>query len=129
MPPKSLTASGRPISHHGPELYTFFNGAQHADGTLIALSHAYPDVTVIIADIVGFTALSSNVTPQELVDILNTIFTQFDDIMEDVSGRESLYSNIYYSLPYLAFWTISQTVGLFKVGYSSGYFADGQCLD
>lgn len=54
MPSRALTSSGRPLNtHHGPELYTFFNGAQHADGTLIALSHAYADVTVVIADIVG----------------------------------------------------------------------------
>eukprot|EP00026_Physarum_polycephalum_P000403 Phypoly_transcript_00404.p1 GENE.Phypoly_transcript_00404~~Phypoly_transcript_00404.p1 ORF type:complete len:1606 (+),score=264.32 Phypoly_transcript_00404:80-4897(+) len=84
MPPRSLTSSGRPLNtHHGPELYTFFNGAQHADGTLIALSHAYADVTVVLADIVGFTALSSTISPQELVDILNTIFSMFDDIMEE----------------------------------------------
>ncbi len=72
------------------------------DGSLIALSHAYPDVSVVLADIVGkydclsthcllvlivgtgFTAMSSTITPQELVTILNTIFSKFDDIMEDL---------------------------------------------
>lgn len=59
MPSRSLTSSGRPLnSQHNPELYTFFNGAHHTDGTLIALSHAYPDVTVVIADIVGMICYS-----------------------------------------------------------------------
>lgn len=54
MPSRSLTSSGRPLNtHHNPELYTYLSGAQHADGSLIALSHSYEDVTVVIADIVG----------------------------------------------------------------------------
>lgn len=57
MPPRSLTSSGRPLNtRHNPELYTFFNGAQHADGSFIALSHSYSDVTVILVDIVGMRA-------------------------------------------------------------------------
>ena len=35
-------------------------------------------VTVLFADIVGFTPLSANKTPRELVDLLNRIFSEFD---------------------------------------------------
>ena len=39
----------------------------------------FPEVTVLFADIVGFTALSSSVSPYDLVTMLNQLFTAFDD--------------------------------------------------
>jgi hypothetical protein len=50
-----LTTSGHPLNtpNHQPELRFFLSGAQHSDGSRIALSHAYPNVSVIFADIVG----------------------------------------------------------------------------
>jgi len=36
------------------------------------------DVTILFADIVGFTTLASRKTPQELVGLLNTVFSAFD---------------------------------------------------
>ncbi|XP_051565417.1 adenylate cyclase type 4-like [Myxocyprinus asiaticus] len=38
------------------------------------------DVSILYADIVGFTHLSSTCTPEELVVILNKLFGRFDDI-------------------------------------------------
>jgi class 3 adenylate cyclase/sensor domain CHASE-containing protein len=46
------------------------------------IADKYPDVTVLFADIVGFTQLSANIPPEELVGILNEIFSQFDAITE-----------------------------------------------
>lgn len=40
----------------------------------------FENVTILFADIVGFTALSSRLSPQELVYLLNQIFTQFDQL-------------------------------------------------
>jgi class 3 adenylate cyclase/CHASE3 domain sensor protein len=39
----------------------------------------FPEVTVLFADIVGFTALSDSVSPNDLVTMLNQLFTAFDD--------------------------------------------------
>jgi len=41
-----------------------------------------PDVTVLFADIVGFTRFSENVTPEALVVLLNEIFTDVDGIAD-----------------------------------------------
>lgn len=40
------------------------------------------EVTVLFADIVGFTALSSRAKPAETVKMLNEIFTMFDELCE-----------------------------------------------
>ncbi len=40
----------------------------------------YDDVTVIFADIVGFTQLSENIEPEKLLWILNKFFGEFDQI-------------------------------------------------
>lgn len=40
----------------------------------------FADVTVLFADIVNFTALSAELAPRELVELLNLIFSAFDGI-------------------------------------------------
>lgn len=40
------------------------------------------EVTVLFADIVGFTLLSANTSPTELVEMLNVIFSEFDQLAE-----------------------------------------------
>ena len=52
--------------------------AEHSDG-----------VTVLFADIVGFTPLSANKTPQALVELLNRIFSEFD-ALADMHGLEKI---------------------------------------
>lgn len=47
---------------------------------LIADSH--PSVTILFADIVGFTELSNNMTPFELVNLLSGIFSVFDNLAD-----------------------------------------------
>ncbi len=44
------------------------------------IADTFDNVTVLFADIVGFTSLSSIISPEEIVRILNEIFTAFDDL-------------------------------------------------
>ena len=47
---------------------------------LIADGHA--DVTVMFADLVNFTQLTESLSPEQMVGLLNTIFSGFDDLCE-----------------------------------------------
>jgi class 3 adenylate cyclase len=42
----------------------------------------FQTVTILFADIVGFTALASQMSPTELVDLLGSIFSAFDQLTE-----------------------------------------------
>ncbi len=42
----------------------------------------YQNMTVLFADIVGFTKFSSSVPPDAVIHILNQIFSEFDDLVE-----------------------------------------------
>lgn len=46
------------------------------------IADTYPDVTVLFADLVGFTELSSRISASELIETLNEIFTMFDELAE-----------------------------------------------
>lgn len=46
------------------------------------IADRFAEVTVLFADIVGFTKFSEGVSPEELVDLLNDLFTCFDNIAE-----------------------------------------------
>ncbi|WP_341732959.1 adenylate/guanylate cyclase domain-containing protein [Microcoleus sp. EPA2] len=46
------------------------------------IAETYTDVTVLFADIVGFTQISSQISPTELVSLLNEIFSTFDQLAE-----------------------------------------------
>jgi adenylate cyclase len=59
------------------------------DDFLPLIADSDPDVTVLFADIVGFTRLCSDVAPQRLVVLLNEIFTGFDSIA-DKRGLEKI---------------------------------------
>lgn len=52
------------------------------DDTTIA-DH-YPAVTVLFADIVDFTSISAGVPPAEIVDMLNQIFSVFDNLADNL---------------------------------------------
>jgi adenylate cyclase len=47
-----------------------------------AIADGFAEVTVLFADIVGFTQLSTTMPPQKLVSLLNTIFSAFDQLAE-----------------------------------------------
>ncbi len=46
------------------------------------IADSFEDVTVLFGDIANFTKLSANLSPAELVDILNRIFSAFDQLAE-----------------------------------------------
>ncbi|HBE16182.1 MAG TPA: hypothetical protein DEG17_20645 [Cyanobacteria bacterium UBA11149] len=48
----------------------------------LTIADHFSEVTVLFADIVGFTELASNTSPIELVEILNEIFSEFDRLTE-----------------------------------------------
>ena len=53
-----------------------------ADHLNQAIVDSYANVTVLFADIVGFTAFSQVVSPEVMVGVLNDLFTRFDHIAE-----------------------------------------------
>jgi len=46
------------------------------------IADGFADVSVLFADIVGFTKLSARLTPQQLVERLNELFSAFDDLLD-----------------------------------------------
>jgi class 3 adenylate cyclase len=46
------------------------------------IADSYPDVTVLLADLVGFTTLSAHIGPEQIVQLLNEIFSAFDLLVE-----------------------------------------------
>jgi len=46
------------------------------------IADTFTEVTVLFADIVGFTQISSQISPPELVSLLNEIFSTFDRLAE-----------------------------------------------
>ena len=53
------------------------------------IADGFDGVTVLFADIVGFTPLSASLTPKEVVTLLNTLFTVFDRLV-DSYGLEKI---------------------------------------
>ena len=54
-----------------------------------AISDGFTEVTILFADIVDFTALSSQMSPTQLVILLNQIFSAFDRLTEQL-GLEKI---------------------------------------
>jgi class 3 adenylate cyclase len=46
------------------------------------IADRFDDVTLMFADIVEFTRLSASMSPQELVGVLNEVFTEFDSLVD-----------------------------------------------
>ena len=53
------------------------------------IADSFSDVTVMFADLVGFTKLSTHLSPAELVELLNQIFSAFDELA-DSYGLEKI---------------------------------------
>lgn len=47
-----------------------------------SVAYRFEEATILFADIVNFTALSGTISPTELVDLLNEIFSTFDHLAE-----------------------------------------------
>lgn len=48
----------------------------------INIADSHEDVTVLVADLVGFTALSAHIDPEQVVGLLNEVFSSFDELVE-----------------------------------------------
>jgi class 3 adenylate cyclase len=48
------------------------------------IADSFAEVTVLFADLVGFTALSSTIPATEVVDLLNGLFSRFDDAAREL---------------------------------------------
>lgn len=46
------------------------------------IAEQFDEASVLFADLVGFTPLSSQLSPVEMVELLNEIFSQFDELVE-----------------------------------------------
>lgn len=53
------------------------------------IADSFSEVTVLFADLVGFTKISANLSPAELVELLNRIFSAFDELA-DKYGLEKI---------------------------------------
>ncbi|MDZ4859963.1 MAG: adenylate/guanylate cyclase domain-containing protein [Candidatus Hydrogenedentes bacterium] len=62
-----------------------------ADSFAEVIADSFPEVTVLFADIVGFTKFSTGVSPEQLVVLLNEIFNDFDTIADN-RGLEKIKS-------------------------------------
>lgn len=58
-----------------------------AERTMIA--DDYAEASVLFADVVGFTPMSADMSPQELVGLLNEVFSVFDELVTDL-GLEKI---------------------------------------
>jgi guanylate cyclase len=46
------------------------------------IAEAYDNASILFADIVGFTPLSNQLSPTKMIDLLNQIYSQFDELVE-----------------------------------------------
>ena len=53
------------------------------------IADSYPDVTVLLADLIGFTTLSAHIGPEQIVQLLNEIFSAFD-LLAEKHGLEKI---------------------------------------
>jgi class 3 adenylate cyclase/ActR/RegA family two-component response regulator len=53
------------------------------------IADSFAETTVLFADLVGFTSLSRSVPPGELIDLLNDIFSRFDEMASEL-GLEKI---------------------------------------
>lgn len=56
--------------------------AKRLRGSRESVVDSFEKVTIIFADIVGFTRFSERMSPQELVDMLDEIFSDFDELAD-----------------------------------------------
>ncbi|WP_448570625.1 adenylate/guanylate cyclase domain-containing protein [Trichothermofontia sp.] len=53
-----------------------------ASGHSAFIAEQFDNVSILFADIAGFTQISSHISPRELVGLLNHVFSLFDDLSE-----------------------------------------------
>ncbi|HEX7075230.1 MAG TPA: adenylate/guanylate cyclase domain-containing protein [Hyphomicrobiaceae bacterium] len=63
--------------------------AEHLKGSPSRTAKQHDEASILFADIVGFTALSSQLSPDELVTMLDEVFVEFD-LLVDQLGLEKI---------------------------------------
>lgn len=56
--------------------------AQRMKNGEVNIADQYPDATVLVTDLVGFTALAAHIPAEQVVCLLNEIFSAFDGLVE-----------------------------------------------
>jgi adenylate cyclase len=46
----------------------------------VAIADRFPEATILFSDLVGFTSLASRSSPGQIIEILNNLFSAFDDL-------------------------------------------------
>lgn len=49
-----------------------------------SIADGLPDVTILFADVVGFTSMAERLGPKKLLDVMSDLFSRFDDLAESL---------------------------------------------
>ena len=74
---------------------------------LSSCTQVFDNVTILFSDVVGFTRICSQISPMEVVSMLNAMYTQFDQLSE----KHNVYKVSIYFISIIQ----ARCYGLFKL--------------
>lgn len=77
-----------PTLAFSPEIETAYQQRALERGIRIARTERFANVTVMFADLVGFTAFTAASDASTVVELLNRHFSEFDDLVDRVGSRK-----------------------------------------